>query len=79
LAFFAALAPFLAAISIGGYALVHRRQDILLWTLVPWAVCGFNVFAYVWAPRKLRISPGMDDYTSGHALWPRPCLAINRS
>lgn len=56
LAFFAALAPFLAAISIGGYAWVHRRQDILLWTLIPWAVCGFNIFAYVWAPRKLRIS-----------------------
>ncbi len=56
LAFFAALAPFMAAISIGGYALVNKRQDILLWTLVPWLVCALNIFAYVWAPRKLRVS-----------------------
>lgn len=56
LAFFAALAPFLAAVSIGAYALVQGRRDILLWTLVPWAVCGINVAAWWWASRRLRVS-----------------------
>lgn len=56
LAFFAALAPFLAALSIGIFAAIQGRRDILLWTLVPWVACGINVFAWWWAPRRLRVS-----------------------
>ncbi len=56
LAFFAALAPFLAALSIGIFAAIQGRRDILLWTLVPWVVCGINTFAWWWAPIRLRVS-----------------------
>ncbi len=59
LALFAALAPFLAAITIGAYALVQGRRDILVWTVVPWVVCALNGFAWWWAPRKLRVSRGI--------------------
>ncbi len=56
LAFFATLAPVLAAVSISAYALFQGRNDILLWTLVPWSVAAVNAFAWWWAPRKLRVS-----------------------
>lgn len=56
LALFAAIAPFLTAVSVSGYSLFSGRTDILIWTIVPWIVFVVNLFAYVWAPRRLRVS-----------------------
>lgn len=56
LALFAALAPLLTAVSIGGYGLFQGHRDVLIWTIVPWIAFVANVFAYWWAPRRLRVS-----------------------